>query len=99
MDFDESKALEHMHAALAETATYDDDELLNIIDMIYDFYEANGLLDIDADGDDDEEIDIDDITAYVSRMLARDKGAHVQHQHVEPLVKAYIEYENSLDQA
>lgn len=99
MEFDESQAIRYMRgAATAAASKYDDDELLNLIDMIYDFYEANGLLDIDADIDDDDDVDIDDIMAYVGRMLAKDKGATLTPDDAAPLVRAYLEYENSLEE-
>ena len=48
--FDEDTAIDYMRKAFeAETglqAEYDDDQLLNIIDMIWDYYEQNGLLDV-----------------------------------------------------
>ena len=36
------------------SSLYDDDELLNIIDIIWDWYEDQGLLDIDAEADDED---------------------------------------------
>lgn len=97
MEFDESDAIKYMRGAVSGASAYDDNELLNLIDMIYDFYEANGLLDIDADTDDDDDVDIADILTYVRRMLAKDKGAKLSADDAEPLVRAYIDYENSLD--
>ena len=98
-DFDESEAIEYMRRAVGESvsALYDDNEFLNVIDMIFDYYEANGLLEIDIDSEDEDEVDIDDIVTYVTRMLARDKGAKLRPEHARPLVSAYIDYENSLD--
>ncbi len=100
MEFDESDAIRYMREAVGEdiAGAYDDNELFNVIDMIYDYYEANGLLDIDLDEDDDEELDIEDIVTYVKRMLAKDKGAHLKPEHVRDFVSAYIDYENSLDE-
>lgn len=98
-DFDESEAIEFMRRAVGDSVSdlYDDNEFLNVIDMIFDYYEANGLLDIDIDGEDDDEVDIDDIVTYVTRMLARDKGATMRPEHARPLVAAYLDYENSLE--
>lgn len=94
MDFDENDAVKAMQAAAG--TSYDDNELLNIIDMIYDYYESNGLLEIDVDADDDDEVDPADLVAYVKRMLARDRGANVAADDVEPLVRAYLDYESGL---
>ncbi len=98
MEFDEDEAIafirKHTDPELA--ALYDDDELLNLIDLVYDYYEANGLLDIDLDGDDEEDPDIDELRDYILRMLRKDKGAKLAPGHVAPLLSAYLEYESSL---
>ncbi len=98
MEFDESDAIKYMreHVDAAIAGKYDDDELLNLVDIIYDYYEANGMLDIDLD-DDDDELDIDDLCGYVERMLRKDKGAKLTADDAPSLIEAYIEYENSLD--
>lgn len=94
MEFDENDAVKAMQASVA--TAYDDNELLNIIDMIYDYYESNGLLEIDVDSDDDDDVDPADLVAYVKRMLGKDRGAHVAEADVDPLVRAYLEYESNL---
>lgn len=98
MEFDEYEAItfirDHVDPALA--ALYDDDELLNLIDLVYDYYEANGLLDIDLDNDDEDDPDLDDLRDYILRMLRKDKGAKLIPEHVSPLLSAYLEYESSL---
>ncbi len=94
MEFDETDAIKTMQQAVS--ASYDDDQLLNIIDMIFDYYESNGLLEIDCD-DEDDDVDTDAIIDYVKRMLRRDKGASVADSDVEPLVKAYLDYEESVE--
>ena len=99
-EFDENKAIEAIKAALPgeAAAKYTDDQLLNIIDMIWDFYEENGLLDIDADEDmDDENAIFSDLMDYVRRMLKKDKAAGIDPGDVETIVQAEIDYENSLD--
>lgn len=100
-EYDEQKAIAAMRGCLPESESkkYDDDQLLNIVDMIWDFYEQNGLLDIDADDDDsdeDESAIIDDLVEYVTRMLKKDKNAIVSPEHVRDLVLAEIAYEDSL---
>lgn len=100
MEFDENLAIKAMKEALPEEKRnrYDDDELLNVIDMIWDYYEENGMLDIDLDDDPDEDEDIlADLCSYVGRMLRRDKGADVDPEDIPALVAAELEYENSIE--
>lgn len=100
MEFDENEAVKYMrsHVPAELSEMYkDDDELLNLIDLIYDYYEANGLLDLDLD-DTDDELDMDDMLSYVTRMLKKDKGAKLQPEHVPAFVNAYMDYEDSLEE-
>lgn len=83
---------QHVPAA----AQIDEDELYNLIDIIFDYYETNGFLDVDAD-DDDDEPQLSDIVDYATRMVARDKGAALDKNLIPALVEAYLGYENSLD--
>lgn len=96
--FDETNAIRyirnHMPADIA--AKYSDDELLNIIDMIWDYYEDNGFLEITVD--DEEEPDIDQLMAYVGKMLAKDKLAAVSADDVHWIVEGELAYESTLDQ-
>ncbi len=99
MEFDESKAIEYMRSSLPQDVAglYDDDEYLNIIDMVWDFYEENGLLDIDADEDIDEEALLDDLIEYSKRMIKKDKSSTMRIEHIESLIKAEIAYEATLE--
>ena len=55
-EFDENEAIKTMRASLPEGKTqgYSDDDLLNLVDIIWDYYEINGLLEIDLDEDETE---------------------------------------------
>lgn len=96
-EYDENEAVKAMREALNETgaATYSDDDLLNLVDIIWDFYEINGLLDIDND-DDGPDISSEDIADYARRMLKKDKEANIMADDVLPLIEAEIAYEDSL---
>lgn len=101
-EFDENEALIAMRKAIGDEKAeiYDDDELLNLVDIIWDFYEQNGLLEIDIDFDkedgDDEATMVADIVEYATRMLRKDKHARLRQEHLEPLIKAEIAYEDSI---
>lgn len=99
MEFDEEKAVEFINSYLAEKAgkTYPDDEILNVIDMIWDYYEENGLLELDAD-DEEDSIPSDEIVDYVTRMIKKDKGATINVEDIPLLVSAELAYEESLDE-
>lgn len=76
---------------------YDDDQLLNVIDIIWDLYEDSGMLDISAALDDDDaDLSFEDITAHVAKMLRKDKGSEIAQEHVAPIVQAELVYEESI---
>lgn len=100
MEFDETKAVDFINSRLSSAGhkTYPEDEILNIIDMIWDYYEENGLLDIDDNDDEDDQVSTDEIVDYVTRMIKKDKGAAVEIQDIPLIVTAEFDYENSLDE-
>lgn len=98
MEFDEKKVIKEMRNSVSDDSSklYDDDELLNVVDIIWDWYDEQGLLDIDSEAD-DEEINVDALIKYVRKMLANDKASPIKQEDIEPLVMAELRYEQSLD--
>lgn len=95
--YDEDKAVELINKALTEQgrATYNNDEILNIIDMIWDFYEENGMLDVDDETDDEEDIAAE-LADYIARMLKKDKESTIELADIATIVNAELDYEDSL---
>lgn len=98
MAYDEKQAIDYINAALAADGrtTYPDDELLNVIDMIWDYYEENGLLDPDFDEDEEDEDIEQDLIDYVQRMLRKDRSSVVLAEDVPFIVASEIAYEDSV---
>ncbi len=98
MEFDETKAIEFMRAHVQGEwqNMYDDDQLLNIIDIIWDFYEDSGMLDMNTAFDDSDDPTVEQIIAHVAKMLSKDKGAIIAREHIAPLVEAELAYEDSI---
>lgn len=99
--FDENDAIKFIRAYMPEDIAmkYSDDEILNIIDMIWDFYEDNGFLELPTDDDDDDitEPELPQIMEYVNKMLAKDKLAVVDKDDVHYIVEGEIAYEKTLE--
>lgn len=93
--YDENQAIKYINAVLKQTdgITYPDDDILNIIDIIWDYYEQNGLLDLDNDDD----LDYDHLLDWVKHLLKKDKGNNVKDEHIETIVKAELDYEDSIE--
>lgn len=96
-EFDEDEAIAFMKSKVAGASKYDDDQLLNLLDIIWDYYDDNGFLDISFDGD-DTEANPTEITAHARKLLAKDKGNEIDLSLVEELVRAEMEYEKSLEE-
>ena len=97
--YDENTAVEYINNALIESgkSAYPEDEILNVIDMIWDYYEENGLLEIDANFEADEDEDISsELCDYIARMLKKDRQALIKSEDISTIVDAEIEYEDSL---
>ncbi|MDE6276721.1 MAG: hypothetical protein K2M06_01285 [Muribaculaceae bacterium] len=98
-EFNENEAVAAMRGALdvAAAAKYSDDDLLEVLDLIFDHYEENG--DLEPDGDDsdvDDEEEIKAAAAYVTRYVKKDKNSKIDLADVEALVRGEYEYELSL---
>lgn len=98
MDFDEQDAINFMQENSGIETKYSDDQLLNIIDIIWDYYEDKGLLDISLDDNADSEADNNDLIRHVKKMLRKDRRAGIAESDIEPLVMAEIAYEASLEE-
>lgn len=94
-EYDEIEAVNLMMAALPESVR-DTDSVCEVLDLIYDYYDDNGDLEIDLDDDDDNE-DIAEMVDYIARMMAKNPPAMAfTDAEIAAMVKAEIEYENSL---
>lgn len=96
MEFDEQDAIKFMRENASLSKNYTDDQILNIIDIIWDYYEDNGQLDITLDDDADMDVDPEVLIKHVAKMLRKDRAAGIEPQDIEPLVMAELDYEASL---
>lgn len=97
MDFDEKAAIAFIRERLPQASkNVDDDEILNVIDMIWDYYDENGYLDLDL-SDDDDELDTADLIAYAQKLNAKDRQSPFNTEDIEAIVLAELAYEDSLE--
>lgn len=99
LTFDEEKAVSFIREKLTEQANekYDDDDILYIIDTIWDYYEKKGLLSLDMNEEEDDQLDRDDLIKYVKQELKRSEFVDIDSKEVEIIVKAEMDYEESLE--
>lgn len=97
--FDEENAVKFIRESLPEEIRekYTDDEILYVVDIIWDYYEKKGLLSLDNIDTEEELLDIDDLVKYVKKELAKDKDAVLDIDDVKHIVKGELQYEESLE--
>lgn len=99
MKYDEDDAIRFIRDTLPEdvSAAYSDDDILYVIDIIWDWYEKNGYLEINADITDEEEVNVDKLVDFVKSQIKKDKYAMIVTSHIDLIVKGEIQYEESID--
>lgn len=98
-EFDENDAIEYIrqYAQNKIKNKYTDDDILLLIDTIYDFYESD--YDIEAKYEDEgDECSVNEIVNYVKKNLRRDPDNQIEMDDVKVLVEGEIEYENTLEE-
>ncbi|MCH5217100.1 MAG: hypothetical protein J1F07_00875 [Muribaculaceae bacterium] len=97
--FDEDKALAFIREAVGQKISekYTDDDILFIIDTIWDYYENKGFLSLDMDETEEEILDSDDLIDYVKKEVAADDEIMMDPADISLVVKAELEYEESLE--
>lgn len=90
--FDEKEAIAFIKNKCDITGLTDDD-LLEIIDVIFDYYDETGELDLDFDDEDSETPDVDSIYRYVIDKI--DINA-LNDNILRQIIQAELDYEESL---
>lgn len=99
LKFDEDDAVKFIRGTLPEevSAKYDDDEILYVIDIIWDWYEKNGYLELNADVTEDESADVEKLTAYVRKEVKADKELMMDPADIDLIVRGELQYEESIE--
>ncbi|MBD5183955.1 MAG: hypothetical protein HDS97_03580 [Bacteroidales bacterium] len=99
LKYDESEAVKFIRKLLPadKQDQYTDDEILYVIDIMYDWYEKNGYLSLDMNVTEEEDTDIEKLTTYVKKEIARDGEVEMDPSDIDIIVKGELEYEESLE--
>ena len=97
--FDEDKAIAFIRQYVGDKVSnqYSDDEILYIIDIIWDYYEKKGYLSLSAVETEEDILDEDDLISYVKKEVARDDELIMDSADIGKIIKAELEYEESLE--
>ena len=97
--FDEEKALAFIRAQVPEAVSmkFSDEEILTIIDIIWEYYEDKGFLSLNLEDTEEEQLDPDELIAYVKKIIKEDEELMMDPKDIEVIVKAELAYEESLE--
>ena len=98
MEYNEKSAVEYIKSEI--NAPIADDDILDIIDIIWDFYEDNGLLEISFDipiEENENDIQVKLIN-HVKDIIKNDCNTKIDLNTVEQIILAELAYENTLDE-
>ena len=99
LKYDETEAVKFIRKLLPadKEDQYTDDEILYVIDIMYDWYEKNGYLSLDSNVTEEEDADISKLTDYVKKEIKKDGEVEMDPSDIEIIVKGELEYEESLE--
>lgn len=97
--FDEEDAIKFIKNDLPENikSKYDDEDYINLIDIIWEYYEKKGYLDINLSEEDDDGVNIEDLIKYVKKEVAKADYLKIDETDIPDIVKSEIKYEETLD--
>lgn len=92
MEYNEQEAVKYIKNSLTQEVS--SDEILNIIDLIWDFYDKKGLLEITfEDSFEDENYELE-LIEYVKDKINDTK---IKQPIIEQIILAELDYENTLE--
>lgn len=98
LKYDEKEVLAYIRKALPEDKEdlYTDSQIMEIIDIIYEWYDRKGYLNLDLSTIDEEEADISELTEYVKSRLKSADLLMMDTNDIDIIVKAEVDYEESI---
>lgn len=98
--YDEDEALTFIRQRLPEDANtkLDDDDVLCVVDLIWDYYDSKGMLSLENFDDEEELLDTAELIKFVKKEVAADEELNIPSKIIEVIIKAELDYEKSLEE-
>lgn len=95
--YDENESIKFIRENLPEDMRNElsDDEITYVVDLMYEYYEEQGFLDEDQEGE--IEIDEDELLDFVISNAKKDKIKDFSDEQIEYIVAGELAYFDSLD--
>lgn len=97
--YEENDAVKYILSNLPSDVAekYSDDDILLVIDIIFEFYENKGYFDLNDIDESDDEFDESELFEFVKKSLKKDKDNPIDLDDVENIVHLELEYEDLID--
>lgn len=97
--YEENDAVKYILSNLPSDVAekYSDDDILLVIDIIFEFYENKGYFDLNDIDESEDEFDESELFEFVKKSLKKDKDNPIDLDDVENIVHLELEYEDSID--
>lgn len=97
--FDEDDCIDFIRETLSEEVNdkVEDDEILYVVDTIWDWYERNGLTTLDATDEGSDEIDVERLLKFVKKEVHNSEFIEMHPTVIEAIVRGELKYEETLD--
>ena len=98
-EFDENDAISFIRGYVPEAIKnkYSDDDILLLIDTMFDYFEKGDEDEVLYDDDEVDEYNINEIVNYVKKNLRKDPDNQIDVEDIKYLVEGELEYENTLE--
>lgn len=98
--YDEQDAVDFIRECLPEKIRdkYDDDEILFVIDIIWDWYDKHGFTSLDMDASGEDDVDVTRLTDFVKREIQKSEFIEMDIKDVALIVKGELSYEESIEE-
>ena len=95
--YDETESVKFIQNYLPQElkGKFSDDDINYIVDLIYEFYDSKGYMDMDDD-DTDVEIDEDELTEFVVKNALKDKVGKFEAEDIAFVVQGELAYCDSI---
>lgn len=99
LKFDEQEAIAFIRKYVPESVSeqYSDDEILFVVDTIWDYYESKGVVRLQKKLTDNENKDISDLVSYVKKEIDRDEELLMDPDDLKYIVEGELAYEESIE--
>lgn len=97
--YDDEEAIRFIQNYLPQElkGKFKNDDILYILDLIYEYYETNGLLEEDGNDEKEVEIDEDEVIEYVIKNVKRDHIGDFEPEEITFIVQGEMAYCESLN--